>query len=328
MKQHIFNFIKGFGMGAANVIPGVSGGTIALITGIFERLINSVKSFDLKAIKLIFKGQFKEFAKHTDLIFIMAVFLGAGISVISLAKGLEYLFINYPIFIWSYFFGLILASVYFVGKTIEKWKIPVILAFIIGAAIAISITILKPASENDSFIYLILCGIVGISSMILPGLSGSFVLILMGNYELLLSSVNELIASISPAIGGDFSQMTDALMIIIPVGIGLVIGLLAFSHILSWIYKKFKNQTIALLTGFILGSLGIIWPWKNSFDKNEILLQTNNFGKLLIAEDVKVYSFQQYFPNMDSVFFISILLIIIGIGSIWLIEKMAKKENK
>ncbi len=328
MKQHILNFIKGFGMGAANVIPGVSGGTIALITGIFERLINSVKSFDLKAIKLIFKGKFKEFAKHTDLVFLMAVFLGAGISVISLAKGLEYLFINYPIFIWSYFFGLILASVYFVGKTIEKWKIPVILSFIIGAAIAISITVLKPASENDSFIYLILCGIVGISSMILPGLSGSFVLILMGNYELLLSSVNELIASISPAISGDFSQMFDALMIIIPVGIGLVIGLLAFSHLLSWIYKKFKNQTIALLTGFILGSLGIIWPWKNSFDKNEILLQTNNFGKLLIAEDVKVYSFQQYFPSLDSVFFISIALIIIGIVSIWIIEKTAKKQEK
>ncbi len=315
-------------MGAANVIPGVSGGTIALITGIFERLIDSVKSFDLKAIKLIFKGRFKEFAKHTDLIFLIAIFLGVAISIVTLAKGLEYLFINYPIFIWSYFFGLIFASVYFVGKTIEKWKISIILSFIIGAAIAIFITVLKPANENDSFIYLILCGIVGISSMILPGLSGSFVLILMGNYELLLSSINKLIASISPAMSGDFTQMFEAIMILVPVGIGVVVGLLLFSHLLSWIYKKFKNQTIAVLTGFILGSLGVIWPWKYSFDKDDVLLQTNSFGKLLVAEDVKVYSFKQYFPDLDSFFFISFALIIVGIASIWIIEKMAKKKDK
>lgn len=329
MKQHIANFFKGFGMGAANVIPGVSGGTVALITGIFERLIDSVKSFDIKAIKLVFKGKFKEFLSHTDFVFLMIVFLGAGVSVVSLAKALEFLFINYPIFIWAYFFGLILASVYFVGKTIEKWKVSVVLAFIVGVAIAISISVLKPANENDSFIYLILCGVAGISSMILPGLSGSFVLILMGNYELLLSSVNEMIASISPALSGDFTQMWDALMIIIPVGIGVVVGLLAFSHLLSWIYKKFKNQTIGLLTGFILGSLGVIWPWKNSFDKNDSLIPTNKFGELLVAEDVKVYSYKQILPNFDYIFFIAIGLIILGIASIWLIEKMAiNKESK
>ena len=326
MKQFFANFFKGFGMGAANVIPGVSGGTIALITGIFERLIDSIKSFDLKALKLIFKGKFKEFAKYTDIVFLISVFFGAGISIISLARVLEYFFDNYPIFIWSYFFGLILASVYFVGRTIEKWKISVIISFIIGAAMAVVITILNPAKENSNFIYLIICGMVGVCSMILPGLSGSFILILMGNYELIMiDAVNNL----SSAIHGDFDLAMQALKIIAPVAIGIVVGLIAFSHLLSWIYKKFKNQTIAVLTGFIFGSLSILWPWKNSFDKNKILFEANKFGKLItFTEDDKIYYFEKYFPQIDSTFFIAVGLVIVGIASIWLVEKLASKKVK
>lgn len=309
IKEHTGNFFKGFAMGAANVIPGVSGGTIALITGIFERLIDSLKSFDLKAIKLIFKGKFKEFAKHTDLVFLIVVMFGAAISVLSLAKILTFLFENYPIFIWAYFFGLILASVWFVGKTVDKWTLGVGVWFVIGTAIAIVITILNPATESESFLYLFLSGVVAICSMILPGLSGSFILVLMGEYELVLRAVDELNISL-----------------LIPVAIGAVAGLLAFAHLLSWLYKKFKNQTISLLTGFILGSLAILWPWKHSFDKNGLLLQTDKFGKLLV--EVKVFSYERFMPNLDSVFFISVGLAVLGFFSIWIIEKTASKKEK
>jgi len=315
LKENTGNFVKGFGMGAANVIPGVSGGTIALITGIFERLIDSLKSFDITAIKLLFKGKFKEFSKHTDLIFLITVFFGALVSIMTLAKVLEFLFENYPIFIWSYFFGLI---------TIEKWNFIVILTFLIGATIAVIITVLNPAKENSSFIYLILCGVAGVSSMILPGLSGSFILILMGNYELvMIDAVNNL----TNALKGDFSTINEALIIIAPVGIGVVLGLLVFSHLLSWVYKKYKNQTIALLTGFILGSLAILWPWKNSFDKNSTLIETDKFGKLLVTEDIKVFSFERFFPNIDALFLISGGIALVGILTIWLIEKTATSKE-
>ena len=326
MKKFIAIFFKGFGMGAANVIPGVSGGTIALITGIFERLIHSLKSFDLKAIKLIFTGKFKEFAKHTDIAFLFTVFFGAIISIFSLAKVLGYLFDNYPIFIWAYFFGLILASVYFVARTIDKWKISVIISFIIGTAIAVVITVLTPAKENTSFFYLIICGMAGVCSMILPGLSGSFILILMGNYELvMIDAVNNL----SAVVHGDYDLAMEALKIIAPVAIGIVVGLLVFSHLLSWIYKKFKNQTIATLSGFIFGSLSILWPWKHSFDKNHGLFEANKYGKLItFTEDDKIYFFEKYFPQMDSTFFIAIGLVIVGIASIWLVEKLATKKEK
>ncbi|MEA3505278.1 MAG: DUF368 domain-containing protein, partial [Bacteroidota bacterium] len=219
LKSYISLFLKGIALGSANVIPGVSGGTIALITGIFERLINAIKSFNLTAIKFLLKGKIKDFVKHTDLYFLLAVFSGVGVAIISLAKIFGFLFENYPIFIWSFFFGLILASVFFVGKRIEKWNIAVFISLIVGAVAAFTLSFLSPATENSSFVYLIICGVVAIISMILPGLSGSFVLILMGNYQLvMIDSINNL----------DFK-------ILIPVVVGAGVGLLAFSYILSWI---------------------------------------------------------------------------------------------
>ncbi len=300
MKQFVFLVLKGVGMGAANVIPGVSGGTIALITGIFEKLINSIKSFDLKALKLLFTGKFKEFALHINLGFLFAVFLGIGISIISLAKLLDYLFVNYPVFIWSYFFGLILASVYFVGKTISKWSFGVILFFIIGAGIAVIITFLTPATENSAIWYLGICGVVAACSMILPGLSGSFVLILLGNYQLvMINAVNEL-----------------NIKILAPVVIGAGVGLLGFSHFLAWIFKKFKNQTISILTGFILGSLAILWPWKQ-----EITVVFDN--------KTKIIGYNWNMPaSFDKEVIIAISLMIVGFISIYLIEKIAKSKDK
>jgi len=297
MKEFIALFFKGMAMGAANVIPGVSGGTIALITGIFERLINAIKSFNITALKIIIKGDLKGFAQHTDLYFLLAIFSGIGVSIISVAKLFAYLFEFYPIYIWAFFFGLILASVLFVGKTIEKWTLGVILSFLIGAATAISITLLSPANENDSFLYLFFCGIVAICSMILPGLSGSFVLILMGNYQLvMIEAVNEL-----------------RLDILLPVALGAAGGLIGFSYILSWVFKNYKNQTIGVLTGFILGSLGIIWPWKDAI--------IEHFG-----DKEKVIGYDYFLPNMDASFAIAVTLIILGFVSIWLMEKAASEK--
>ncbi len=308
LRESISLILKGIGMGAANVIPGVSGGTIALITGIFEKLINSIKSFDLKAVRLILKGNFKDFFSRVNMGFLLSVFSGIFISILTLAKILGYLFENYPVYIWAYFFGLILASVYFVGKRIEKVDIWVVITFLAGTLIAVLLSVLSPATENTRIYYLILCGIVAICSMILPGLSGSFVLILMGNYELIfIQAVNEF-----------------DMGILIPVGVGAVLGLLAFSHILSWIFKRYKDQTISLLTGFILGSLSILWPWKNE------VFQTNQFGEILLKSggDPIVIGYEKYFPQQfDNEVIISILLVLTGIITIWVIERYAEVKK-
>ena len=304
LRESIPLIFKGIGMGAANVIPGVSGGTIALITGIFEKLINSIKSFDLKAVKLILKGDFKGFFNRINMGFLLSVFLGIFISILTLAKILGFLFENYPVYIWAYFFGLILASVYFVGRRIEIVDIWVVITFLVGTLIAVLLSVLSPATENTRIYYLILCGVVAICSMILPGLSGSFVLILMGNYELIfIEAVNEF-----------------DMGILIPVGVGAVLGLLAFSHILSWIFKRYKDQTVSLLTGFILGSLSILWPWKNE------VYQTGPPGEILLKSsgDPVIIGYEKYLPQQfDTEVIISILLVITGIITIWVIERYA-----
>jgi putative membrane protein len=306
MKQYINYFVKGMAVGIANIIPGVSGGTIALITGIFERLIDAIKSFDLKTVKLLVKGDWKGFTEKTDFYFLLTLFAGVGIAIIALAKIFDFLFQSYPVYIWAYFFGLVLASVYFVGKTVERWKISVILSFIIGTAIAVGVSLINPATANDNFFYLVLCGVVAICSMILPGLSGSFVLILMGNYQLIaIDAINN----------RDFS-------IIIPVGIGAVAGLIAFSHVLSWVFKRFKDQTIAMLTGFILGSLSILWPWK------EPLFLTDAAGDFIMKHGEKVIArYSVVFPEqINTEVLFAVGLMILGVLSIVIVEKVAQSK--
>ena len=298
IKDYFFISLKGVAMGAANVIPGVSGGTIALITGIFEELINSIKSFNLTAVKLLFTGKINEFIQHINLGFLIAVFIGVGVSILSIARLFDYLFEAHPIYIWAFFFGLILASIYSVAKTISKITAGVVLSFIIGGAIAITITFLTPATENGELWYLFMCGVVAACSMILPGLSGSFILILLGNYQLvMIDAVNKL----------DVKTLA-------PVAIGAGIGLLGFSHILAWVFKKFKDQTISLLSGFILGSLPILWPWKEEIIKK--------FG-----EKSKVIGYDWQLPNefnQEVIFAIGLMLI--GVFSIWMMDKVANKN--
>lgn len=296
------------GMGAANVIPGVSGGTIALITGIFEPLIDSLKSINSQAIKLFFTGRWKDFANHIQLEFLIAVFLGVGISLFSLARILRYLFESYPVLVWAFFFGLIIASVFIVGKSISKWGTSVYLGFAIGTAVALLITFFKPAQENDQIFYLFICGIVAVCSMILPGLSGSFILILLGNYQLvMLDAVSEL-----------------NMAILLPVVIGAIAGLLVFSHLLSWIFKSYKDLTISVLTGFMLGSLLILWPWKEeiySYDaKGQHIL--NRSGEFLQE------GYRFLLPDFSTgQTWLAIICIIFGLLSIIAIERIAQSKK-
>jgi putative membrane protein len=307
VKQYLHTLFKGIAMGAANVVPGVSGGTIALITGIFERLIDAIKSFNLKAAKLLLSFKFKEFAEYTDLYFLIALFSGIFIAIITLAKLFDFLFTNYPVYIWSYFFGLVLASVYFVGKTISKWSWSVILTFLVGTSVAIIISVLNPAKEDSGFIYLMLCGVVAMCSMILPGLSGSFVLILMGNYQLvMIDAVNNM----------DFG-------ILIPVGVGAVVGLIAFSHILSWVFKRYRDQTISLLTGFILGSVSILWPWQKAIYLKDAA------GELILKKGEPIVEhYSRFLPeSFDQQVIFAIIFAILGIATIWGVEKAAEKTD-
>lgn len=312
MRNLILHFIKGFGIGAANVIPGVSGGTVALITGIFERLIDSIKSFNSKALKILLKGDFKEFAKYTDLIFLIAVFTGAAASIFTLARLLDFLFEEFPTYVWAYFFGLILASVFFVGRTVSKIDVSVLISFVVGTGIALWVSFMNPALENDNFFYLMLCGAAGVVSMIVPGLSGSFILILMGTYHLIMiDAVNKL----------DW-------MVLLPVGLGAAIGLPVFSQALSFIYKKYHDRTTAVLTGFILGSLGVLWPWKETvfyLDKNGNEVINRN------GEAIVLFNKGHYFPEVfDKELILSIALILVGILSIWMMEYLSgnKKKNE
>jgi len=296
IKEAIVLFFKGIGMGAANVIPGVSGGTIALITGIFERLINAIKSFNLKALKLLFQFKIKEFLEYIDFWFLVSVFMGVGVAIISVAKLFEYLFEYYPVYIWAFFFGLVLASVYFVGKEVKKWNVGVVISFLLGATVAVLISIMNPAGENSSTYYLVICGMIAACSMILPGLSGSFVLILLGNYQLVM---------IDAVTNMNFE-------VLLPVVVGALGGILGFSHLLSWVFKKFRDQTIGVLTGFVLGSVMILWPWKNQ------IMQT--FG-----DKTKLVGYDWFMPEINTEFFIAVAVILSGIVSIWLMEKMAGK---
>lgn len=290
--------LKGVAVGAANVIPGLSGGTIALITGIFERLINSIKSFNGKAVQLLAKGRLRDFAQHTDLGFLLLLFLGMAIAVVSVARIFDYLFNEYPVYIWSFFFGLILISVFYVGKNITSRSLPVWIAGVTGAALAIGITLLTPAQENSNWLYLMICGAVAMCSMILPGLSGSFVLIIMGNYQLVaIDAINEM-----------------RFDILIPFFIGAGIGLLAFSHLLSWVLKRFRNQTLALLTGFIAGSLGVLWPWKEPI--------TQIFG-----HEEQIVGYEWMLPGLNTELIVALLLMGAGVMIIMLLENKAEPKT-
>ena len=288
MKSIFIHIIKGAIMGAANVIPGVSGGTMALVMGIYERLINSINHLNFNTLKKIFiTRDFKSFAKNTDLFFLISITVGIFVSIFSLSILLEFLFETHKILVLSYFFGLIFASVFFVGKTIKKYSPLSIFLFLIGFLIAGGMVFISPSSSNSSFFFLIISGAIAMCSMILPGLSGSFVLLLLGNYELIICAINDL----------NFS-------ILVPFGIGAVSGIILFAKLLQFIFKKFRNNTISLLTGFIFGSLIVLWPWK--------------------LDNINSNSFNYFIPNLNQETLIAFALILLGALSVVMIEKYSK----
>ena len=310
MKEGIGLFFKGAAMGAANVIPGVSGGTVAFITGIYERLIHAVKSVDIVAVKLLFSGKFGDFAKRIDLSFLLWLGAGVVVSILTLASVLKYLFANHEVLVWAFFFGLILASVYFVGKQVKHWSVGAVIGFLVGAGIAIGVALLKPASENDSIWYLLICGVIAMASMIIPGLSGSFVLLLLGNYQLIMIE----------SVAGLKSLDSEAFRILIPVGIGAVLGVIALSRLLAWVFDRYHDLAVALLTGFVAGSLLIIWPWKTA--------QIEVFEAAGKVKE-KVVGYEWYLPGMSGTTLLALGIMVLGFFAVWLMEKLgaAKPES-
>ncbi|NLB92123.1 MAG: DUF368 domain-containing protein, partial [Bacteroidales bacterium] len=276
-KSYLLLTLKGMGMGAADVVPGVSGGTIAFIAGIYEELVNSIKSINLNALKLFFSGKFAAFWKAINGNFLLAVVLGIGISIFSLAKGLEYLLHHYPILVWSFFFGLILASAIYVGGSIKKWKAGTIIAGIAGVVVAYFITAISPAEANITWFFIFISGSIAICAMILPGISGSFILVLLGMYEFILGAVSDL--------------NIPVLLVFIA---GALIGIIAFSNLLSWLIKNYHNLTIATLTGFMIGSLNKVWPWK---EVTETFIDRHNVVRPLTERNILPATYENLTGN-------------------------------
>ncbi len=297
--QYLFITLKGMAMGIAELVPGVSGGTIAFVAGIYEELIASINKVNLKSLQVLRQQGFKAFWTELNGNFLVALVLGMGLSIFSLSKIISWLLENEPIPLWSFFFGLVLASVVFVGKAIKKWSFVNVALLVFGAVIAYYITTLPPSANSDSLPFLFLSGALAICAMILPGISGSFILVLLGSYKTVLDAVDE----------RDFK-------ILVTVALGALFGLLSFAKLLKWMFDNHKNTTLAVLTGFILGSLNKIWPWKN-------ILETRTIGKkiLVIDENISPFSFEGE-PQL----LLAIIAAILGFSLIFMLEKVASKK--
>ena len=302
VKDYIVIVLKGMAMGAADVVPGVSGGTIAFISGIYEELLGSISNVNLDLFKTLKNEGFKAAWKQLNGSFLLSLFAGIFISIISLAKAIKYLLENEPILLWSFFFGLVLASVIYIAKQISKWNSISVLILILGAFLAYYITTLNPlVSENSSLLFMFLAGAIAICAMILPGISGAFIMVLLGAYKPILSAVS------------DRDYKTIAV-----VFLGAIVGLLSFSKVLKWLFANYKNYTLAVLTGFIIGSLNKIWPWKET-----LTWRTNSHG-IKVAfnqQSVSPFTFEG-----DSQLMMAIVLTVVGFFLILMMEKLAVKK--
>lgn len=259
VKRYLTIATKGLLMGAADVVPGVSGGTIAFITGIYEELIKTIDGIDFQLFKDLFKIGFKKTIAKYNLGFLLALLTGIAISILSLSKLLTYLLQHHSVLLWSFFFGLVLASVLYIAKQISSWNTGVIIAIIIGTVISYFVTIAEPLGSPDSWWYIIFSGFIAIIAMILPGVSGAFLLLLLGSYKTVLGSISGLLEAV---IAGEWSQAFDYFINLFLFAIGCILGLKVFSRLLTWLFEHQKNLTLALLTGFMIGSLNKLWPWK------------------------------------------------------------------
>ncbi|QDO93970.1 DUF368 domain-containing protein [Formosa sediminum] len=329
LSDKIFLVLKGLGMGAANKVPGISGGVVAFVSGFYEEFIYSLQKFNGKALKLLVNGRFKSLYQYINGRFLSLLFLGMIISYFSISKILDYLIQHYELYVWSVFFGMIIGSIYYISKDFKDWNYKTILALIIGTALGISISFLDPAKENDNLWFVFFCGIISVSGMTLPGFSGSFILILLGNYVLLLvDSVNALYDTVAQIIQWDFSFSHNPLRIrllqvLTVFTLGSLTGLVTFSHVLSYILKHYKSITMASIIGFIVGSLGVVWPWKETVYKT---LESGEFA--IDSTGAKVISnYIRYIPQLNTETYIAISLIILGIGLVLALEIYGEKTR-
>lgn len=286
-------------MGAANKVPGVSGGVVAFVAGFYEEFIYSLQKVNRKAFKLFFNGRFKSFYRYINGQFLSLLILGMVISYFSISKLLDFLIVHYELYVWSTFFGMIIGSIYFIAKDFGHWNRKYLGYLLTGIFVGVAISFLEPAKENGNLLFVFFCGIISVSGMTLPGLSGSFILILFGNYVLLLvDSVNALFDTFANIIQFDFSwihntERIELLKILAVFSAGSLVGLVSLSHLLGYVLKRFKKATYAVIIGFIAGSLGVVWPWK------EVVYKTNALGEKIYDanERLIVQSYNRQFPS-------------------------------
>ncbi|RSC94057.1 DUF368 domain-containing protein [Tenacibaculum singaporense] len=302
-KDYFVIALKGMAMGAADVVPGVSGGTIAFISGIYEELLGSISNINLKLLKTLKKEGLASAWEQVNGNFLAALFVGIFISIVSLAKMISWLLVHHPILVWSFFFGLVLASVIYIAKQVTQWNLVSGILLMLGAILAYYITTLNPlVSENSSMLFMFLAGAIAICAMILPGISGSFILVLLGAYKPVLAAVNN----------RDFTTIAF-------VGLGAIVGLLTFSRVLKYLFENYKNYTLVVLTGFIIGSLNKIWPWKKV-----LTYRTNSHGEQIPFNELSISPFS-YDGNPQLMY--ATMLAVIGFGLILLLEKLAVKKH-
>ncbi|WP_432410763.1 DUF368 domain-containing protein [Rasiella sp. SM2506] len=328
-SDKIWLVLKGLFMGAANKVPGVSGGVVAFVAGFYEEFIYSLQKVNRKAFALFINGRFKSFFKYINGRFLGLLILGMVISYFSVSKILDYLLVHYELFVWSTFFGMIIGSIYFIAKDFGEWNRTYVAYLLCGIIAGVSISFLEPARQNSNLFFVFFCGIISVSGMTLPGLSGSFILILLGNYVLLLvDSVNALFDTFSDLVQGDTSfisnpERVQMLKILAVFTLGSLTGLVSLSHLLGYVLKRFKKATYAVIIGFIAGSLGVVWPWKTK------QIDYDNYGN--IKSDANgneiIKGYDRYWPS-DFSFetFWAILFIFVGIALVLSLDIYHKKK--
>lgn len=328
LSDKIFLVLKGIAMGAANKVPGVSGGMVAFVAGFYEEFIYSLQKVNYKALKLILNGRFRSFYAYINGRFLVLLLSGMIISYFSVSLLLDYLILHYELYVWSSFFGMIVGSIYYVSKDFDDWSRKNIGIMLLGLIIGISISFFDPAKENDNLWFVFFCGIIGVSGQTLPGLSGSFIIMLFGNYVLLLvDSVNALFLSVIDIFSLDFSFLSDPvrvrlLKVLAVFSLGSVVGLVSLSHLLGFLLKHYKSATYAVIIGFITGSLGVVWPWKTelySFDESGQPMFDSSGQQI-------VESYHRYFPELGSMeTWVAVFFIFVGIMIVVSLELYGKR---
>lgn len=303
-KQQLLVALKGFAMGVADIVPGVSGGTVAFITGIYDQLLESISSVNLKFLSYLTRLQIKQALGHIQFYFLLPLFGGIIFAILSTSRMMHFLLENYAVYTWSTFFGLIAASIYFVGKQVKSPGHPKNLSFLgLGGVIGYALVSLVPVNTPNDMIYIFFSGMIAICAMILPGISGSFILLILGKYAFITSILK------SPFENGN-------LLIILIFCLGCLMGLLSFSKFLNWFLKHYHNIAMAFLTGFMIGSMKKIWPWKQTLESTIIR------GKTYILREENILP-----GTIDSQVMIALGLMISGFMIVILIEIMSNRSN-